>query len=126
METKETKQNGVQMMADIVLTQYMERLSSFREYQTDALKRMLNLWVQSGEPMSIDIEEGDFRCSVQQFASVEQVDIVRIELRKVDIDYGLFLVTDNGNTCELMDVVDDGATAHVIEIIARHITGAEQ
>lgn len=126
METKKTKQTDVQMMADVVLTQYMDRLSSFREYQTDALKRMLNLWVQSGEPMSIDIEEGEFRCSVQQFASVELVDIIRIELRKVDIDYGLFLVTDSGSTCELLDIVDDGATAYVITVIARHINGAEE
>ena len=126
METKETKHIVIPIAADDILTQYMERLSSFREYQTDALKRMLNLWVQSGEPMSIDIEEGDFRCSVQQFVSVEQVDIVRIELRKVDIDYGLVFVMDTGSTCELMDIVDDGASAHVIEIIARHITGAEQ
>ena len=126
MEAKETKHIVVQIAADDVLTQYMERLSSFRAYQTDALKRMLNLWVRSGEPMSIDIEEGDFRCSVKRFASVELVDIVRIELLKLDIDYGLFLVTDSGSTCDLLDVVDDGVTAYVISVIARHITGAEQ
>ena len=108
-----------------LLENYQNVLTSFKSVQSETLKSLLNLWCSSDKSKYIEIEDEDdgFRCSVQQFSEVEQVNIVRISLVLMDIEWMMWLIDENNRIIALEDVIDDGAVANVITRIANHLEG---
>lgn len=108
-----------------LLENYRNVLTSFKSVQSETLKSLLNLWCASDKSKHIEIEDEDdsFRCSVQQFSEVEQVNIVRISLVLVDIEWMMWLIDENNRIIALEDVIDDGVVANIITRIANHLEG---
>ena len=108
-----------------LLENYQNVLTSFKSVQLETLKSLLNLWCTSDKSKNIEIEDedDDFRCSVQQFSEVEQVNIVRISLVHVDIEWIVYLIDEDDRRIDLEDVIDEGAVANVITRIANHLEG---
>lgn len=107
-----------------LLENYQNVLNSFKVVRLETLKSLLNLWCVSDKSKDIDLDEDDqIRCSVQRFSDVEQVNIIRVALVHVDIEWIVYLIDEDYNRVELDDVIDDGIVDNVITLIANHLEG---
>ena len=112
-----------------LLENYQNELAAFKYTQHDTLLSLLGLWSRSENNKEIKIEPGEFRCIVQMFSEVEQVNIVKLS---IDIEtlhllshdsetWHLWLYDEDDNRIGLDDVIDDGAISSIIMLIANHL-----